>query len=115
MDNVEKRLLQLENDRNCLMKFKAEMIQTFKERDPAKQTYKFIGEVTTSMALNMKDHQELKDGVKSIEKKLDDVIKNSPTKSESWAESVLKVIGYLVLGILITAFMWLIINDKLIP
>ena len=83
MDNIEKRLLQLENDRDCLIKFKGEMTDMFRQRDPAKKTYQFIGEVTTAMALNKKDHEEIKEGMKTIERKLDEFIKNVPTKSES--------------------------------
>ena len=114
IDSLEKRVITLENDRDCLMKFKTEMNETFKKREPAKDTYKFMGRMETSMALNIKDHEELKDGIKSIEKKLDDVIQHAPSKDNSWAEGVLKTIGYIILVILVTAFMYLVIKNNLI-
>jgi len=114
MDNTEKKILQLENDVATLLKFKEEISKRFNEREPAPKTWDFINTMKVEMALNSKDHEELKAGIKSIEKKLDDVINNAPNKDNSWAESVLKIIGYIVLTILVGAFMFLVIKENLI-
>jgi hypothetical protein len=114
MDGTEKEIIQMKNDISCLMKFKEEMTMAFNEREPAQKTWDFISTVKIDMALNTKDHQELKEGLKTIEKKLDDVIKEAPTKSNSWAEGVLKIVGYIVLVALVGSFLLLIIKDGLI-
>jgi hypothetical protein len=114
MEDLEKRLLQLENDRDCLMKFKNEMTDTFNKREPAKQTWEFIGSMKTDMALNSKDHQELKEGVRDIKEKLDEFIKAAPTKESSWAEKVWIYVAIVAGALIITALFVMLFKDGLI-
>ena len=114
MENIDKKILKIENDICVLMDFRKQMIDDFKNREPAARTWEFINSMKIDMALNAKDHQELKEGLKSIEKKLDDVMRESPTKSSSWAEGVLKIVGYVILVALVGSFLLLIVKDNLI-
>lgn len=114
MEDLEKRLLQLENDRDCLMKFKSEMTDVFNKRGPAKQTWEFIGSMKTDMALNSKDHQELKEGVRDIKDKLDKFIEAAPTKESSWAEKVWIYVAIVAGALIITALFVMLFKDGLI-
>ena len=88
MENIDKKILKIENDISVLMDFRKQMIDDFKHREPAARTWEFINSMKIDMALNSKDHQELKEGLKSIEKKLDDVINDAPTKEGSWEKNI---------------------------